>query len=152
MELGFIGLGQMGFPMAHRLIEAGHHLNVFNRSLDPILKLEKMGAERRGNPLDVAAKAEIIISCLPDSHSVKQVYLEPKGLLDGSTEGKILVETGTISPILIKEINKLAKAKKGFILDAGISGGPVGAENGTLTFMVGGDEGAFNKIQPILKI
>lgn len=152
MELGFIGLGQMEFPMAHRLIEAEHHLNVFNRSLDPILKLEKMGAERRGNPLDVAAKAEIIISCLPDSHSVKQVYLEPKGLLDGSTEGKILVETGTISPTLIKKIDEIAKTKNVFMMDAGILGGPAGAENGSLIFMVGGDGRAFNQIQPILKI
>ncbi len=152
MELGFIGLGQMGFPMARRLLEAGYHLKLFNRSIDPILKLEGMGAKRGRNPFDIAATTEIVISCLPDSNSVRQIYLEPNGLINGSTEGKILVETGTISPILIKEINKLAKAKKGFMLDAGISGGPVGAENGTLTFMVGGDEGAFNKIQPILKI
>lgn len=152
MELGFIGLGQMGFPMAHRLLKEGFHLILFDLNLDPILKLERMGAKRGKNPAEVASTAEIVISCLPTSQSVKQVYLESDGLLDGATEGEILVETGTISPILIRSINDIAKKRNIFIIDAGISGGPMGAENGTLTFIIGGEKQIVHRIRPILEI
>jgi 2-hydroxy-3-oxopropionate reductase len=150
-KVGFIGLGIMGKPMARNLMKAGFSLVVHNRSRGPMEELMKEGAEVAYSPKEVAQKAEVIITMLPDSPDVEKVVLGENGVLEGAKAGTILIDMSSISPIVSQRI-AAEVAKKGVkMLDAPVSGGETGAINGTLAIMVGGDQEVFDKCQDLFK-
>jgi 2-hydroxy-3-oxopropionate reductase len=150
--IGFIGLGVMGKPMARNLLEGGYPLVVHNRSRGPVEELVTEGADPAFSPAEVASRSELIITMLPDSPDVELVALGEGGLMEGVSEGDIYVDMSTIAPpVAVKVAN--AMAEKGVrCLDAPVSGGDVGAQEGTLSIMVGGDEDVFNEVLPILEV
>ena len=151
-QIGFIGLGIMGNPMATHLLNAGHKLVVYDllpRNMEPLVAL---GAQGLASCKDVAQRSEVIISMVPDSPDVEHVYLDDAGVLAGAKAGTLLIDMSTISPVTAKKAAQAA-AKVGCpMLDAPVSGGDVGARNATLSIMVGGDEEAFEEARPIFEV
>ncbi|MEM0482669.1 MAG: NAD(P)-dependent oxidoreductase [Nitrososphaerota archaeon] len=151
-RIGFIGLGLMGRPMAKRLLAAGHVLKVFNRSRGPVEELASQGAEAAGSPEDAASGADYIILMLPDSKDVRMVVLGERGVVHGARPGSIVIDMSTISPAVEREIYESLRQREVGYLDAPVTGGTIGAEQGTLTIMVGGDHEVFKKAEPILRV
>lgn len=150
--IGFIGLGVMGKPMAGNLLRAGYPLVVHNRSREPVQDLVRVGAQPARSPAQVARQSNLIITCLPDSPDVKLVALGEGGLIEGVSEGDIYVDMSTIAPTVAVEVARALASKGVQCLDAPISGGDVGAQQGTLSIMVGGDARAFHAVKPILQV
>ena len=150
--IGFIGLGVMGRPMAENLRSAGYPLVVHNRSQGAVEALVSAGAERAGSPAEVAARANVVITMLPDTPDVEAVYLGPQGVLAAIREGSALLDMSTASPSLARRLAALAAEKGASWLDAPVSGGEVGARAGTLSIMVGGDEAALERARPLLEV
>lgn len=150
-KVGFIGLGVMGRPMAGHLQAAGHELyTVRHRSPTP-QELVDGGAVVCASCKDVAEKAEIIIIMVPDTPDVQGVLFGEKGVAEGLSAGKTIVDMSSISPIETKEFASKINALDCDYLDAPVSGGEVGAKAASLTIMVGGDEGTFAKIKPLFE-
>lgn len=150
-KIGFIGLGIMGKPMARNLMKAGFSLVVHNRSKEPVEELVKEGAEAAYSPKEVAQKAEVIITMVPDSPDVEKVILGENGVLEGAKAGTIVIDMSSISPIVSQKIAAEAEKKGVKMLDAPVSGGEAGAIKGTLAIMVGGDPEVFDQCQDIFK-
>jgi 3-hydroxyisobutyrate dehydrogenase len=151
MHIGFLGLGNMGGPMAHNLLKAGHQVCVFDLSAAAVSNLVDAGAKEATSPAAVAqAGVEVIITMLPAAAHVKQVYLGEDGLLAHVPADVLLIDSSTIDPMSAREVAAAAAKNGNPMLDAPVSGGTVGAAAGTLTFMVGGNEADFQKAQPIL--
>ena len=146
--VGFIGLGIMGKPMAKNLIEAGHELVVFNRTQSKAEELAGDGATVAGSPREVAERSDVIITMLPDSPQVEEVLVGENGVLEGIKEGALVVDTSTISPVVTEELAAKVNGKGASMLDAPVSGGDVGAIEGTLSIMVGGSEEDFERARP----
>jgi len=155
MKIGFIGLGNMGAPMARNLLKAGHELIVFDVVQSNVDSLLAHGAGKAKAALSPAAilkeGVEVIITMLPAAQHVKSVYLGDNGILSGNVDGIVLIDSSTIDPMSAREVAKAATAKKALMLDAPVSGGTGGAEAGTLTFMVGGEEGLYTKMHSLLQ-
>ena len=150
-QIGFIGLGIMGRPMARNLLKAGYPLVVHNRSREPVQELVAAGAEEAFTPQEIAQRSQVIITMLPDSPDVELVALGPEGLIAGASEGDIYVDMSTIAPRIAVKV-AAAMAEKGVrCLDAPVSGGDVGAINATLSIMVGGDAETFHEVRPIFE-
>ena len=149
--VGFIGLGIMGKPMAKNLIEAGHELVVFNRTQSKAEELAGDGATVAGSPREVAEQSDVIITMLPDSPQVEEVLVGENGVLEGIKEGALVVDTSTISPVVTEELAAKVKEKGASMLDAPVSGGDVGAIEGTLSIMVGGSEEDFERARPLFE-
>jgi 2-hydroxy-3-oxopropionate reductase len=142
-RVGFIGLGLMGKPMARNLMRAGYPLTVHNRSRGPVDELVAEGATPAASPKEVAAQVDVVITCLPDSPDVELVALGPDGIIQGGHPGLTLIDMSTIAPAAALRIaGKLAERGIRW-LDAPVSGGDIGARQGTLAIMVGGDEEVF---------
>ena len=151
MHIGFIGLGNMGAPMAHNLLKAGHQLSVFDLNAAAVENLVGAGALPVDSPTAIAqGNAELIITMLPAAAHVKSVYLGENGLIASSREGVMLIDCSTIDPHSAREVAKAAAEHGNPMLDAPVSGGTGGAAAGTLTFMVGGSDADFDRAQPIL--
>jgi 2-hydroxy-3-oxopropionate reductase len=151
-RIGFIGLGIMGKPMAHNLLKAGYPLVVHNRSQPPVDELVTAGAAAAWSPREVAHRSDVVITVLPDSPDVEQVALGPDGLMEGARPGLICVDMSTIAPAVAVQV-AAALADRGVrCLDAPVSGGDVGAQQGTLSIMVGGDEADFEQVAPIFGV
>ena len=151
MHIGFLGLGNMGGPMARNLLKAGHQVTVFDLSAKAVSGLVEAGAKESTSPAAIAqAGVELIITMLPAAPHVKQVYLGDEGLLAQVPSGVMLIDCSTIDPMSAREVAAAAAKQGNPMLDAPVSGGTVGAAAGTLTFMVGGSEADFQKAQPIL--
>lgn len=151
MHIGFIGLGNMGAPMAHNLLKAGHQLSVFDLNAAAVENLVGAGALPVDSPTAIAqGNAELIITMLPAAVHVKSVYLGENGLIASSREGVMLIDCSTIDPHSAREVAKAAAEHGNPMLDAPVSGGTGGAAAGTLTFMVGGSDADFDRAQPIL--
>jgi len=149
--VGFIGLGIMGKPMAKNLIEAGHDLVVYNRTQEKAEELAGEGATVVGSPREVAEQSDVIITMLPDSPQVEVVLTGEDGVLEGIREGALIVDMSTISPVVTEELASKAKEKGASMLDAPVSGGDVGAIEGTLSIMVGGSEEDFERAGPLFE-
>jgi 2-hydroxy-3-oxopropionate reductase len=149
MNIGFIGLGIMGTPMAQHLLNAGHTLYVRTRSAVPAALA---GATVCASPADVARAAEVIFLMLPDTPDVEQVLLGDNGVAQGLTPGKTVVDMSSISPMETKRFAQRINALGCDYLDAPVSGGEVGAKAGSLTIMVGGEEAVFERIQPLFAL
>jgi len=151
LKLGFIGLGIMGAPMAGHLVNAGHDVFVATRSKIPQNILDS-GAVKCASPLEVAQKADVIFLMLPDTPDVDHVLFSDNGVALGLSKGKVVVDMSSISPLATKEFAKKINALGCDYLDAPVSGGQVGAQNATLSIMVGGEEKVFEKIKPIFEL
>jgi 2-hydroxy-3-oxopropionate reductase len=152
MTTGFIGLGLMGKPMAKNLLKAGHSLVVYSRSPAPVLELVALGAHAVTSPADVARRATRIVTMLPDSPDVEQVLEGTDGVFSAMQPGTVLIDTSSIAPATAKRLADEARARGGQMLDAPVSGGEIGAIDGTLSIMVGGDVDAFAAVKPLLDV
>ncbi len=150
MNIGFIGLGIMGRPMAKNLIKAGYALTVYDK-FAKVDDLVALGARAGASNKDVAAQSDVIITMLPNSPHVKEAVLGENGVIEGATPGAILVDMSSIAPGAAQEICAAVKAKGIVMLDAPVSGGEPKAIEGTLAIMVGGDAKAFETVKPILE-
>jgi 2-hydroxy-3-oxopropionate reductase len=150
-KLGFIGLGIMGKPMAKNLLKAGFNLVVFSRSNGPVEELVKEKALSANSPGEVAEHSEVIITMLPDSPEVEEIILGKDGVIRGTKPGSVVIDMSSINPLVTQEIAKALKEKEVEMLDAPVSGGEIGAIQGTLAIMVGGEEKVFNDCMEIFK-
>ena len=152
-NLAFIGLGVMGFPMAGHLAKAGHLLKVYNRSLYKSKKwVSKYGGEIAATPAEAADGADFVMCCVGNDDDLREVTVGANGAFSKIGKGSIFVDHTTVSARVTKELFDIS-ADRGFdFIDAPISGGQAGAENGLLSIMCGGNQRAFNKAQPILEI
>ncbi len=151
-NVGFIGLGIMGKPMAKNLIKAGYGLTVHDINRDVIDELVEFGAKGASSPREVAEKSDKIITMLPDSPEVMDVALGERGLLEGVREGQIYIDMSSIEPLVEKEISEKLMAKGVAMLDAPVSGGEKGAIEGILAIMVGGNEEVFENCREMLGV
>ncbi len=149
--IGFIGLGIMGKPMARNLIEAGYPLVVYNRTASKAAELVELGARQVESPKEVGASAEVVITIVSDSPEVESVVLGDNGVIEGIAEGGVVVDMSSISPITTQRIAAELKGRGVAMLDAPVSGGEIGAIQGTLSIMVGGEESVFSRVKPILE-
>tara|TARA_Y100000782_G_C10165790_1_gene257592 strand:+ start:1 stop:882 length:882 start_codon:yes stop_codon:yes gene_type:complete len=151
MKVAFIGLGVMGYPMAGHLANAGHNVTVYNRTT---AKAQKWASEYQGQyaqtPSEAAKGAEIVFMCVGNDDDLRSVVYGDKGVLAGMESGSYLVDHTTTSAEVAREVATQAKLQGVAFLDAPVSGGQAGAENGVLTVMVGGDETDFNVVQPVM--
>ncbi|KVO07309.1 3-hydroxyisobutyrate dehydrogenase [Burkholderia ubonensis] len=150
MEIAFIGLGNMGGPMAANLLEAGHALTVFDLDAHALDAAVRAGASAAGSPRDAAARAALVITMLPAAAHVQQVYLGDDGVLAGARAGATLIDCSTIDPGTVRAIADAAARQDHPLADAPVSGGTAGAQAGTLTFMVGAHAALFEQIRPVL--
>ena len=150
-DIGFIGLGNMGGPMASNLIQAGHRLKVYDVIEDAVSALVGSGAEAADSPGLAAREVDFVISMLPAGQHVREVYLGEGAVISNSRDGTLLLDCSTIDVATAREVSQTAKEKGMEMLDAPVSGGVTGAAAGTLTFMVGGEDSAFAKAHPILQ-
>jgi 2-hydroxy-3-oxopropionate reductase len=150
--IGFIGLGVMGDPMARNLLDAGHSLVVHSRSPGPVEALAEAGAETASGPREVAERADVVITMLPDSPAVEDVVLGEDGVVAGMSEGDLLIDMSTIHPTVSVAVAEAAAERGAAALDAPVSGGDVGAQKGELSIMVGGDKGAFERARPLFEV
>ncbi len=150
MNIGFIGLGIMGKPMAKNLLKAGHSLVVYDVVDGPVKELVAAGATACSSPKDAAERCELIITMLPNSPHVKKAVLGEGGVIEGAKPGSVLVDMSSIAPLASREV-AAELAKKGIeMLDAPVSGGEPKAIEGTLAIMVGGKEAVFEKVKDVL--
>jgi 2-hydroxy-3-oxopropionate reductase len=150
-RVGFIGLGIMGMPMARNLMEAGYELTVHNRSPEKAEELGKEGAAVAATPREVAENSDVVITMLPDSPQVREVVAGEEGVLEGISEGALLIDMSTISPVVTEELAEALQEKGASMLDAPVSGGDVGAIEGTLSIMVGGEQADFQRAKPLFE-
>jgi 3-hydroxyisobutyrate dehydrogenase len=148
--IGFIGLGNMGAPMAANLLKAQHKVTGYDVVSAPVGNLELQGGKGAASAVEAAMAGDIVITMLPAGPQVRSVYLGPNGIIAKAKKGALLIDCSTIDVETARLVAEEAK-KAGFeMLDAPVSGGVMGAQGGTLTFMVGGSEAAFKKGQPVL--
>ncbi len=151
-EIGFIGLGLMGKPMARNLAKAGAKMIVHNRSSGAVDELVREGMTAGNDPMGTAQQSDIIIMMLSDTPAVEKVLFGDNGVLAGLKPGSLVIDMGTTKVPMTRAFAKAVEDKEGAYVDAPVSGGTIGAENGTLTIMAGGTDQAFARAQPILNV
>ena len=151
MNVAFIGMGTMGAPMVLNILKAGHEVVVYNRTREKELPLVDAGALRAATPREAAAGAEIIITCVSDTPDVEAVVLGDEGIIHGAPAGSLLIDMSTISPAATRDIAAKLADRKIRMLDAPVSGGSEGAQNGTLAIMVGGAADDVQRAMPVLE-
>ncbi len=149
-KIGFIGLGAMGQPMSKRLLAAGFQLVVYDLRAEAVEALAAKGAEPASSVREVAEKCRKVITIVPNSEAVEQVVFGPEGFLKGARAGDVLIEMTSAYPPSTLKVHQALSAKGISMIDAPVSGGVVGAEAGTLSIMVGGEEAIFEACRPIL--
>jgi len=151
-KLGFLGLGLMGYPMARNLLRAGHEVALWSNTAD---KARKLASEEKGKfcdtPKQVAENADIIFLCVGDTAMAQSVMLGENGLIEGIRPGAVVGDASTISPSESRKIGDAFRAKGAEFLDIPCTGSTPGAEGGTLTFMIGGDQATYEKVKPLLE-
>ncbi len=150
-KIGYIGLGLMGKSMARNILKAGFPLVVHNRSRAAVKELVQEGAREAFSPAELASQVDIVFTNLPDSPDVEHVALGEGGILEGAYDGLIFVDNSTIKPATSRHIAEILAKKDVRALDAPVSGGDVGARDGTLSIMVGGPEDAFLEVYPVFQ-
>ena len=149
--VGFIGLGVMGRPMARNLLKRGFRLVVHSRSQGPVDQLVAAGASAVASPAAVARQTRCIITMLPDGPDVEQVLTAPHGVFSAIQPGAVIVDMSTIAPVTARRLARAASAHGATLLDAPVSGGEIGAIDGTLSIMVGGETSALDQVRPVLE-
>lgn len=151
-RIGFIGLGIMGRPMARNLLAAGHELVVHSRTRAKVDELAGEGATAAGSPRELAESADVVITMLPDSPEVEEVLGGEDGVLAGARAGSLIIDMSTISPVVTKALAARAAAGGVGMVDAPVSGGDVGAQQGTLSIMAGGSADDFARARPLFDV
>lgn len=151
MNIGFVGLGIMGRPMAKNLLKAGHTLVVYDIVAASVDDVVAAGAQAAGSAADAAARSELTLTMLPDGPDVEAAVLGPAGVLEGAQPGSIIVDMSSINPVSAQKVGEACAEKGVQFLDAPVSGGEPKAVDGTLAIMVGGDAATFAKVEPVLK-
>jgi len=151
IRVGYIGLGLMGKSMARNILKAGYPLVVHNRSQMAVQDLVGEGAVAANTPAGVAQQVDVVFTNLPDSPDVEQVALGPQGIINGARPGMVFVDNSTIKPASARKIAQVLGQKGTECLDAPVSGGDIGAHDGTLTIMVGGPLDALELVLPVLE-
>ena len=149
-NIGFIGIGLMGFPMAKNLLKSGYNLKAYNRSQDKADRLKEFGAEISLSVKDVVTNADVVITMLTDDAAVEKVMSSDE-FISNIKEGATVIDMSSVNPVLTIKYSKKLKEKKINYLDAPVSGGTIGAEEATLAIMVGGDEETFKNCYELLK-
>lgn len=152
MNLGFIGTGVMGAAIVRNLLSAGYSVNVYNRTKSKTDELIERGAVWQDTPQAIAQNSDIIFTMVGYPSDVEETYYNEKGIFSAEVDGKILIDMTTSTPTLAEKIAATATQKGAESLDAPVSGGDVGAKNGTLTIMVGGNQEAFDRVKPIFEV
>ncbi len=151
MQVAFIGMGTMGLPMALNMLKAGYQVTVHNRTREKEIDAEKAGARRAATPAEAAREAEITITCVSDTPDVRHLVLDAEGVIHGARPGSLVIDMSTISPSATKEIAAALAEKEIRMLDAPVSGGSEGAQQGTLSIMIGGDAADVAAATPVLE-
>lgn len=151
-RVGFIGLGLMGAPMAANLLGAGYEVTVYNRSPEKQEPLVDAGAVAAGGPSELAAESDVVITMLPDSPDVEVVLAGPGGVFETARPGTLIIDMSTISPVLTRELSAQATDRGLGMLDAPVSGADVGAREGTLAIMVGGEPNSVARAMPLFEV
>jgi 3-hydroxyisobutyrate dehydrogenase len=151
VSVGFIGVGNMGNPMAGNVQKAGFPFTVFDKSARAMENLVQAGARAARSVAEVTEHAEIILTCLPASPDVEALYLEPGGLVERARPGTILIDLSSVLPSTPRKLEPAAKARKVDFLEAPVSGGVAGARAATLAIMVGGDAAVLERARPVLR-
>lgn len=151
LTVGYIGLGLMGKSIAKNILKAGFPLVVLNRSKASENELVSLGAKSAANPREVAAQVDVVFTNLPDSPDVEKVVLGENGIIEGAHQGLIYVDNSTIKPSLAASIAEKLAQRGVLALDAPVSGGDIGAQQGTLSIMVGGSPEALETVRPVLQ-
>jgi 2-hydroxy-3-oxopropionate reductase len=149
LKVGYIGLGLMGKSIARNILKAGFPLFIHNRSRAAVDELVAEGATAASTPAVVAAQVDVVFTNLPDTPDVEKVVLGERGIIEGAHDGLIYVDNSTIKPASARMLAEKLSVKSTLALDAPVSGGDIGAKNGTLTIMVGGDASALEKVMPV---
>lgn len=151
-NLGFLGLGLMGYPMARNLLRAGHQVALWSHTAD---KARRLATDEKGifcaTPREVAEKSDCIFLCVGDTDMSREVILGKDGIIEGARPGTVVADASTVSPSASRAIGEALKAKGVDFLDAPCTGSTPGAEGGTLTFMIGGDQKIYEKVKPYLE-
>ena len=150
-SVGFIGVGNMGNPMAANILKAGFPMTVFDLNPKVMENLVKAGAKAAGSARAVVENAEVVLTSLPASPDVEKAYLEPGGLIERAKSGTVLIDLSSVLPSTPRKIEPVAKAKGVGFLEAPVSGGVSGAAAGTLAIMVGGDAETLKRVEHVLK-
>jgi 3-hydroxyisobutyrate dehydrogenase len=151
MKTAFLGLGVMGFPMAGHLKKGGHDVTVYNRTAAKAQKwVETHGGRAAASPVEAAKGADIVFACVGNDDDLRSIVLGEQGAFAGMSKGATFVDHTTASANVARELGELAKGKGLHFLDAPVSGGQAGAENGKLTVMVGGDQADFDRAKPVI--
>jgi 3-hydroxyisobutyrate dehydrogenase len=151
VSVGFIGVGNMGNPMAANILKNGFPMSVHDLSEKAMANLVQAGAHQAASPGDVAARAEVILTCLPASPDVEALYLAPGGLVERAKAGTVLIDLSSVLPSTPRKIEPRAKARGVDFLEAPVSGGVAGARAATLAVMVGGDPAVLERVRPVLR-
>lgn len=150
-RVGFIGLGLMGRPMARNLLAAGFPLTVHSRTPGPVEDLASAGAATAADPAAVAAASDVIVTMLPDTPDVEAVLFGPRGIAEGAARGSLVIDMSTVDPIATRGWHARLAERGVALVDAPVSGGDVGAREGTLSIMVGGEDGDVARAMPLLR-
>ena len=151
MQIGFIGIGLMGFPMAKNLLKSGYNLKAYNRSQDKADRLKEFGAEISTSIKGVVTNSDVVIAMLTDDAAVEKVMGSDE-FISNIKEGATVIDMSSVNPVITKKYAEILKEKNINYLDAPVSGGTIGAEEASLAIMVGGDEKTFKKCYDLLKI
>ena len=149
-DVGVIGLGAMGAPMARNLLKGGHRVTVFARRAETMAPLVAAGATAAASPAEAAARSDVTVTMVIDTRAVEEVALGPRGIIEGAKPGSVVVDHSTIDPDGARRIAAALKARGIEMIDAPVSGGPAVADAGALSMMAGGDEAVLDRIRPIL--
>lgn len=150
MKLGFIGIGLMGKPMTLRLLAAGQEVTVWNRSPEKLEEVLVKGARRADSPAAVARAADIVMMCVTDQKAAEAVLFKKNGVIEGASPGKLVVDFSSIAPASAREFAARLEAKGIGLVDAPVSGGVAGAEQGTLAIMAGGRPEHIERVRPVV--
>ncbi len=148
--VGFIGLGIMGRPMARNVLRGGYPVVVYDLVPAAMQELAAVGATIAASPAELARAVDVVLLCLPDSPDVEAALEGEQGVFAGTRPGQIIVDMSSIAPVVARRLAAAAAARGAILLDAPVSGGQVGAQQGTLSIMVGGDAGALEQVRPVL--
>jgi 2-hydroxymethylglutarate dehydrogenase len=151
VSVGFIGVGNMGNPIAGNVLKAGFPMTVFDKHAPAMENLVQTGAKRAASAREVVEQSEIVLTCLPASPDVEAAYLEPGGLIECAKPGTILIDLSSVLPATPRKIEPIAKARGVHFLEAPVSGGVSGARAATLAVMVGGDPEVLARVRPVLR-
>jgi 3-hydroxyisobutyrate dehydrogenase-like beta-hydroxyacid dehydrogenase len=152
MNVAVLGLGAMGSRMAHNLLKAGHAVTVYNRSPEPALALEREGATRASTPRAAATGADVVMSMVADDTAARAVWLDAEhGAVHGLGAGSIAIESSTVTPAWVQELNAEVSSRGAAFLDAPVVGSRPQAEAGQLIYLVGGDEATFERAKPVFQ-